>query len=180
MHTRTVCRLVTIAAAAIAGCSHSTGAEDEQARTKRAMSEIPKLDEIFAITLWTPASPTPAALIKKATTTKATQPTRERAPWGSTKAEGTCWLLLWPQGEYWKDRYKVTPTDVRKMLKTYHRVSLKQWKNVSHVAGGDLGGWLILNDGRCVQWMMKPGGLGWLRSASGEMIYLSMTPPSKG
>jgi hypothetical protein len=171
------CGILAIAGAAIAGCSRSAGAQHASAASKQAVPEIPKEADIFAVTVWTPTPDKLDALRAKATTRPTTQPTTGQAPWGSKQAPGTCWLSLRPQDDYWKGKFNVAPNDVREMLRTYHRVTHEKWKHFSHAGGGDVAGWLILNDGRCVQWMMKPGGLGWVRFSTGEMIYLSKTAP---
>jgi hypothetical protein len=178
------------------GISHSGGGEGTSGPS---VSGMPKEEDIFAITVWNRAR-TPSAVVqldpvKDADLIKAFEEMddsrlRNRAVVEPpvfyvgrsttrtvTQPAGARWLAIQPQDTYWEGKYKVADNDVREMLKTYHRVTQKQWNGFSHVAGGDLGGWLILNDGRCIQWMMKPGGLAWLRFADGEMIYLSKTPP---
>jgi len=62
------------------------------------------------------------------------------------------------------------------MLAQWDVVTEGTWWSNSHPAGGDRMGWLILNDGECVQWMMRPGGLGLLRRRTGETTYL-LHPP---
>ena len=156
------------------GDSQSSDAVSSQ--PAQVAPDIPKEEDIFAVTLWNPKPVTVAGAIAKSNRRSGTQTATDETG-SSTKAATTCWLLTVYRSGYWKDRFNVTEDDVRNMLKTYHRVSHEQWKHFSHVGGGERSGWLILNDGRGVQWMTKPGGLGWLRFPSGEMIYLSKTSP---
>jgi len=172
------CGILTVAIVAMAGCSRSADAEDASAASKQTASEIPKEADIFAVTMWTQTPPTATEAIARGISRSTTRTTTAEGG-SSTQPAATCWVFLAAQDKYWDGKYKVTDNDVREMLKTYHRVSQEQWKNFSHVWGGDLGGWVILNDGGCVQWMMKPGGLGWLRFSTGEMIYLSYTAPPR-
>lgn len=134
---------------------------------------MPRDRDIFAVTFWQRAR------------SSAGEPVREAAPAPDQTARSATqeatmkarWLYVEPQDVSWEDKFTVTDKDVRAMIKTYRIVTQKQWKNVSQVSGADLSGWLIMKDGTCIQWMMKPGGLGWLRSTKGDMIYLSATPP---
>lgn len=185
--------VLAFAIAVTAGCSRQTRAGSSPGPSSQPELQMPKEDDIFAITVWNqtrlpaedltalvaaaprtanedrspgypspgPFAPRPNALIQSASS-----PVQEKP-----------WRPIPPQTAYWEGKFKVTEKDVREMLKTWHQVTQEQWKHYSHVEGGDLGGWVILQDGGCIQWMMKPGGLGWVRFADTRMIYLSKTAP---
>ncbi len=171
------CGVLVAAISAPAGCSRSGDAQDATAASTKPAPPIPTEADIFAVAVWTRTPERLKALVAKESTQPSSHPAAAQAPYGAAQTPGACWLSVPCQDEYWKGKFSVTDNDVRERLMTYHRVTPEQWKNLSHVAGGDTAGWLILNNGNCIQWTMKPGGLGWLRFSTGEMIYLSKTVP---
>lgn len=142
----------------------------------RVPGTVPAEDEIFAVTMWDGASVDHRALRAAAPLLPKAQHDGEhdRIPWTEQAADSP-WVVIRSRDEYWTARHKITEDDVRAMLRDYQQMTREEWRMFSHVAGGDVSGWLILKDGSCVQWMMKPGGLGWLRFADGRTVYLSMT-----
>lgn len=78
-----------------------------------------------------------------------------------------------PASEYFKD-FMVKQKDFDAILNDYHRVEEKHWKHgYSHVAFGDRTGHVILKDGRTIEWMVRPGGLAWLKFPSGKKLFLA-------
>ncbi len=129
--------------------------------TASTLPEIPADDDIFAITMWNRSLPLRELINHEY----------------ESRTKDAVWTEIGPLSDYWKGKFSVTEKDLRKILRTYHRVTHEQWKYFSHVGGGDLSGWLVLKNGQCIQWMVKPGGLAWLRFANGNVIYLSQTSP---
>ena len=75
--------------------------------------------------------------------------------------------------DYFKD-FKVTQKDLESVLKDYSQVEEDHWKHgYSHVAFGDRTGHVVLNNGRKIKWMVKPGGLAWLEFPSGKKMFLA-------
>jgi len=53
-------------------------------------------------------------------------------------------------------------------------VEEEHWRHgYSHVGGGDRTGHVILKDGKKVNWMVRPGGLAWLKFENGKKMYLA-------
>ena len=72
------------------------------------------------------------------------------------------------------------PIEVRELLMRYVVVPEAEWKNeYSHVAGGDVAGWITLPDERRMIWMLRPGGLGWIVYPDGGTVYLTAARHAK-
>jgi HEAT repeat protein len=77
------------------------------------------------------------------------------------------------QPDYFKD-FKIAQKDLEIILQDYYLVEEGHWKHgYSHVAFGDRTGHVILKDGKKVNWMVRPGGLAWLKLESGKKLYLA-------
>jgi hypothetical protein len=70
--------------------------------------------------------------------------------------------------------FKISCAEVRAFLFKAEVVSEWQWlHNYSHVAFSDRKGHFILRDGSVIQWMIRPGGLGYLEFVDGRKLYLA-------
>jgi hypothetical protein len=161
MQFQTVLFISIVLFGTVLGCAPS-GTTTVKSPTESAFTEVPRQEDIFAITIWPDPLSTLILILQ-----------------GAQRSSQSCWLFTNGTDNYFKDfPQQPLPTEVQTMLKTFHKVSPQQWKHAySHVWNEERSGWLILNDGNCVQWMLKSGGLGWLRSRTGEMIYLAKSPP---
>jgi hypothetical protein len=75
--------------------------------------------------------------------------------------------------DYFKD-FKIMQKDLKTILSDYYLVDEEHWKHgYSHVGMGNRTGHLILKDGKKVDWMVKPGGLAWLKFENGKKLYLA-------
>jgi hypothetical protein len=69
--------------------------------------------------------------------------------------------------------WRPTPEDVGRLLTRYRVISAKEWMGErSHVAGGDRAGWITLDDGTRLKWMLRPGQLGVVVYPDGGAVYL--------
>jgi hypothetical protein len=77
---------------------------------------------------------------------------------------------------YWQNQPTVralSEQQVRDALTSYRQVDAQSWRNLYvHVAGGDRTGMILLNDGRRVEWLLRPGGLAVLTYPDGRQVYL--------
>lgn len=63
---------------------------------------------------------------------------------------------------------------VRTALSRYLVVGGEEWAHgYGHVGGMDRAGWIFLEDGTRLRWMLRPGGLGSLMYPDGGMVYLA-------
>ena len=178
MPIRTAVGAMIVGLLMLSGCKTArTGTTVEDAgesQSQPAFTEVPIPVSIFAITIWPPLSSEPVAgLTDPAGHTDHDDRDTNHWRWASVPERAhSNWQAPRPDLSDYFENWQPTPADVRNMLEDPRIVTKGQWRRNSHVLSGHRMGWLILNDGRCVQWMMKPGGFGWLRASTGEMIYL--------
>jgi hypothetical protein len=82
-----------------------------------------------------------------------------------------------PLPKYASSQFKnfiITRKIFETILKSYHEVTKENWEHgYSHVGLADRTGYIILDDGRRIKWMIRPGGLAWLEFSNGKRLYLA-------
>jgi hypothetical protein len=70
--------------------------------------------------------------------------------------------------------FKITRKDLEGVLRDYYVVEKEHWLHgYSHVGLADRTGRIVLKNGKKVEWMVKPGGLAWLKFDDGKKVYLA-------